>query len=242
MTHYGGFWEYWLLYHKVTFDGINKLILINPGETFIDVKADIYSAWKEWILLSSHINAKYPAALSVIGGEPLVGSEKLDSTFFLINDWKIKPYSGFYSLNLQGNLFSEDGGSIQVPADFIENQQNNITINLQTSAVVRQVESTNTITGSGGIVTASLIESQALQLTNIETISDMSNDLLITQSLLMSNMKTMLDDLYSIHGLRIGFPVKVTHTDRTIIGDTLFQSIQTVGSGSVQETVIERLT
>ena len=33
---------------KVTFDGPNKLILINHGEVSIDVKEDIYSGWKEW--------------------------------------------------------------------------------------------------------------------------------------------------------------------------------------------------
>ena len=42
--------DYWTLYHKVTFDGENRLIIINDGELNINVKQDIYSDWKEWAL------------------------------------------------------------------------------------------------------------------------------------------------------------------------------------------------
>ena len=56
MMLYGMFGQdYWELYHKVTFDGENKLIIINPGETDINVKRDIYSSWKEWILLRDYL-------------------------------------------------------------------------------------------------------------------------------------------------------------------------------------------
>ena len=44
-----GFWWEWENPQKVTFDGINKHIIINPGETQIDVQVDLYSAWKEWV-------------------------------------------------------------------------------------------------------------------------------------------------------------------------------------------------
>ena len=42
ISSYYGFWDYWNLYHKVTFDGINKLILINDGETELDFQIDVY--------------------------------------------------------------------------------------------------------------------------------------------------------------------------------------------------------
>ena len=47
-------WDYWYLYHKVTFDAANKLILVNAGVTELDWKVDVYSAWKEWVGLNAH--------------------------------------------------------------------------------------------------------------------------------------------------------------------------------------------
>jgi hypothetical protein len=113
MAWYGGFWDYWSLYHKVTFDPINKLILVNPGVTEINMKTDVYSDWKEWILLEDY--SKYPAALSVIGGEPTVAGQFVGSTFFLINGWKIRTWEGSHRLVVDGNLYSDDGLDPFVP-------------------------------------------------------------------------------------------------------------------------------
>lgn len=44
LTTFFGFWDYWELRHKVTFDGVNKLIEVNPGVTSLDVQRDLYSA------------------------------------------------------------------------------------------------------------------------------------------------------------------------------------------------------
>ena len=41
--------DYWLLFLKVSFDGVTKLITVNSNESVIDVKEDLYSAWKRWI-------------------------------------------------------------------------------------------------------------------------------------------------------------------------------------------------
>lgn len=236
---YYGYWDYWELYHKVTFDGVNKLIIINPGEYTINVKRDIYSAWKEWILLNSHYNTQFIQALSVIGGEPLSATEKLDATFFLINNWKIKPSPGSYALDIVGNLFTEDSSNILVPADVIQGVSNNISINLRTSAVVRQVTTTIS-SSSSNYVTASLIDSQASELTNINSTTLSHTQLLNSQSAILNNLQTMLDELYTIHGLKIGFPVNVTTTGRTIINGTLEQDFTTIGTGSLQQTTITR--
>ena len=53
---------------KVTFDGPNKLIIVNPGIVELDVQVDIYSDWKEWAATGD--NLKYPPALRTIGGDP----------------------------------------------------------------------------------------------------------------------------------------------------------------------------
>jgi hypothetical protein len=212
---YYGYWEYWQNYHKVTFDGVNRLILINEGETDIDVQVDIYSAWKEWSLQET--NTKYLKALNVVGGEPTVGDEKLDATYFLINGWRLKPYPGSYTLNIVGNLFEVDGGSIKVDADQNPLFPNNIAINLNTSVIVRRLETV--VSGSGtfeGIVTASLEP---------------------TQEAVLYDIQAKLEELWRIHGLDISSPLTVNLNER--IAGPITQSIN-YNSGS-QETVVTRI-
>jgi hypothetical protein len=98
---------------KVTFDGINRLIIINFGETSIDVAIDVYGDWKEWVLQND--NSKYTVAISAIGGDPIGGGRYLGSTFFLENGWKIRPYEGNHVLTVTGNLYTRDGSSPFVP-------------------------------------------------------------------------------------------------------------------------------
>jgi len=108
-----GWNEDWLLYHKCTFDGANRLILINSPETEIDVKRDVYSDWKEWASLRD--NTKYEPALRVVGGDPISESRSLGATFFLTNGWRIRPWEGTYELNFVGNLYTEEGSSPFIP-------------------------------------------------------------------------------------------------------------------------------
>lgn len=91
-----------------TFDGPNKLIILTSGTTIINTK-DMYSRWKEWVLLSD--NAKYLIALSSLGGDPLVGGQFLGTTIFLENDWKIRPQESNHVLVVEGNLYSRGGSS-----------------------------------------------------------------------------------------------------------------------------------
>ena len=104
---YYNFWEDWQLYHKVTFDGVNKLIIVNYGETTLDFGEDVYSAWKEWILVRE--NAKYLAALRTVGGDPTVGTDALGGTYFLINDWQMRTWEGDHTLTIVGNFYQDDG-------------------------------------------------------------------------------------------------------------------------------------
>jgi hypothetical protein len=140
-TYYNLEWDYWQLYHKVTFDGPNRLILVNEGETNLNVTEDIYSAWKEWIQFDSvaHFNSGFVQAMTTTGGDPLPGEEALDATFFLINGWKIKPYPGSYNLTITGNIFDVNGENIITPADRRLGVENNITISLELSAIVRRL-------------------------------------------------------------------------------------------------------
>ena len=263
---YYNFWDYWELRHKVTFDGPNRLILVNEGVTDLDVQTDIYSDWKEWAQLET--NLKYYTPFSAIGGEPTVPGQKLDVTYFLINGWKIKPYPGSYNLNIVGNIYDVNGGDIKVPADINPLYTNNITINLNTSNIVRQLSSEGS--GSGGLtvaenetlyridgnviaiqsllsspITASLDSIQTAQLNVIEQLTVSQSTQLttllstnISQSLQISDLQSKLFEVWQLHGLDINNPLLVTQTLRSF--DTVSQTIDTIGSGSSQETTIYR--
>ena len=245
LTFFYNHWDYWALYHKVTFDGVNKLILINPGETSLDVQADIYSAWKQWAILET--NLKYLNPISTVGGEPTIAGQRLDVTYFLINGWKIKPYGGTYDLTLVGNIFDVDGGSIKVPADVNPFNPNNITINTNTSVIVRRVDTT-TSGSSEGIVTASLVDNQQEALFNIEgkVVSILSllqtqpvtASLVPSQADILTELQTKMTEIWKIHGLDSGSSLLVTQTERSV--DNIVQSITTIGSGSTQQTTLTR--
>ena len=134
-----GFWEFWEAYEpddgtfgpqKVTFDGVNKLILINEPETEIDFRIDVYSNWKEW--KQTQVNSKFLQALAVVGGDPLPGNLVLGSTFFLENGWRIRSWEGDQILSIVGNVFTREGDDPVLPplGDF------KITVNFVVSTLV----------------------------------------------------------------------------------------------------------
>ncbi len=95
--------DYWLLFLKVSFDGATKLITVNSNEPVIDVKVDLYSAWKRWILTRD--NLKYINAMRTVGGDPTVQGEFLGATFFVTNGWRIVLTN---ATTIEGNIFSDD--------------------------------------------------------------------------------------------------------------------------------------
>ena len=107
--------DLWSLYHKVTFDGINKLIIVNDGETSINIEIDIYSDWKEWALQRD--NLKFLQALRTVGGDPTTGGDSLGATFFTVNNWQILINE---STNFVGNIFSDDFATPFRTADGVE--------------------------------------------------------------------------------------------------------------------------
>jgi hypothetical protein len=113
ITTFYGFWDEWQLYHKVTFDGINKMIYVNPGVTELLVGIDIYSDWKEWVAIRDH--AKFEQAMRAVGGDPLPGEDTLGATYFLTNGWRIQTWDGDHSLDVVGNLYTEEGESPFIP-------------------------------------------------------------------------------------------------------------------------------
>lgn len=91
----------------VTFDGPNlKIILPSIADYSIDL--DLYSAWKEWVLLSD--NAKYPPAFDTTGGDPISAVSRIAPYFFIRNDlgWRVQAPEATGEINLDGNLFPRD--------------------------------------------------------------------------------------------------------------------------------------
>jgi hypothetical protein len=128
---------------KVTFDGPNKLILVNNGETELDFRTDVYSEWKSWVLLSD--NSKFLQAISVIGGDPLPGGRFVGSTFFLENGWRMRTWNGDHELTVIGNVYTRTGDPVFVPTT----AAHTVSINLTTSSLVEGIST------SGSTLTAS---------------------------------------------------------------------------------------
>jgi len=118
-----GNWEFWVDYdpsntyygaQKVTFDGPNRIIYVNEGETELDVRRDIYSNWKEWTLSNQGepLPANWPIALVSVGGDTISETVKLGATFFLENGWRIKPWESAagYVLTITGNIYTREPG------------------------------------------------------------------------------------------------------------------------------------
>lgn len=116
-----GFWDLWTLYHKVTFDGANRIIRVNEGVTTLDIQTDVYSDWKEWVK-SMPDNAGWLPAIRSVGGDNTVEGQKAGDIYFLINNWKL--YIDLTKVKVTGVLFSDNfdsayydnNGVIQFPA------------------------------------------------------------------------------------------------------------------------------
>lgn len=94
------------------FDGVNKIIIEPNGAsaTIIDA-ASVYSEWKQWALN----NPMFPPAFRTLGGDDIGGGQKISGYFFLINNWRIRPYEGNHMVSVLGNLSVDGGGNPFIP-------------------------------------------------------------------------------------------------------------------------------
>ncbi len=121
------FQQQWALQQNVTFDGINRLIIIGANTTEIDVKTDIYSNWKEWVEL--YENAKFLPAIRTTGGDPIGGGEYTGDVYFLINNWRVLID---HSCNIDGVLYSDNYPSPYLAADNAQIVTNKVSAIVQT--------------------------------------------------------------------------------------------------------------
>ena len=91
--------------HKVTFDYIQRLIIVDPGTTNLDVKVDLYSDMKEWFQLGGK-NRNFLPPIRVIGGDNTIAGQKAGDIYFMQNGWRVV-YDPT-KVAVAGVLFSDD--------------------------------------------------------------------------------------------------------------------------------------
>lgn len=124
-----------ILEMSVTFNGETKIMKIDGGVTSIDVQ-EIYSRWKDWLI--DQDNIKYLPAFRYVGGDPTVNGQRLGTTYFLTNGWRIEPFSGDHVLVISGNIFTDESTNPFVKPSgmfniLITNQFSNLTTIVETS-------------------------------------------------------------------------------------------------------------
>lgn len=122
----------------VNFDGANKKIVLTTTGTY-DTEIDLYSEWKEWVILSD--NAKFLPAFDTTGGDDIGLGQEIAPYFFLRTDlgWKIQAPEADGDIIIQGNLFPRvSGQSLFLPP--VGNYTVLITQNLSAKAVVVNLE------------------------------------------------------------------------------------------------------
>ena len=92
-----------------TFDGVNRLIVIDSGVTSIGVR-DLWSRWVDWSLDGD--NGKFAAAFSTLGGDSI---DPDAGTFvpvyaFLQNGWRLRPQEATHTLAVGDGILLVAGG------------------------------------------------------------------------------------------------------------------------------------
>jgi hypothetical protein len=93
----------------VIIDGANRLFILTPGTTNINVK-DVYSRWKDWVL-SGEANW-LPAFSESVGGNPIDpgAGTSIPAYLFLINGWRFRPHEADHTLSVTGGVLLVEGG------------------------------------------------------------------------------------------------------------------------------------
>jgi len=98
----------------ITFDPTNKYINITSPSTIVTA-LEIYNAAMDWC--DEPGNMIYLVPMAAYGKFVMGAGVYSDSIFVLINGWKIKPYSGNYTLTIAGTLITDDGSPRTVLPD-----------------------------------------------------------------------------------------------------------------------------
>ena len=225
LTTFFGHWNYWNLKDKVTFDGDNKLIIINSNVAEIDIKSDVYSAWKRWKRLRD--SGKYEQAIRTIGGDPTVNALKAGDIYFLINGWRLQVDLAVTSIS--GSLFSDDFTTPLVTLEGLPAYQSFV------SNLVTGVESSG---GSGGstpqqvweYANRSLTSPTGVQQEDIDAIAaavwaSVSRTLTETGNIATADVNAIRDAVWLAASRTLTDPSGVTAQDITDIADAIWNKV-----------------
>jgi len=179
----------WLLYDKVTFDGITRIIYVHPEVTSLDIRADVYTSWIDWISL--YDNSKFLPAIRTTGLDPIGGGVYTGDVYFLINGWKL-------SINLQqvrvtGVLYSDDYPTAYYTQDLVP----------QYPATVAALVNTVSIGGAGAsaVEVRQEIDSNSTKLLalqtsidNVPTVAEITTNI-DSSSIKLAQIKAILDSM-----------------------------------------------
>ena len=89
MLFIAGAWSQdWLLQSKLDFDGEKKIITVAQGITELDIRADLYSSWIDWVATRDH--SKFLPAIRYTGLDPVGPGVFTGDVYFLVNGWKLR--------------------------------------------------------------------------------------------------------------------------------------------------------
>lgn len=206
---------------KVAFDGPTKTITVLPGVTVIDVRVDLFSAWKKWVHAG---NSQWLPAFRAVGGDYITPSSTLEEVFFTINGWKIHVNQ---TLDLYGRLYNEDtsvsalvvASGACVRTEYAESSGGG---NGATAQQIRQEIDANSVA----------LQNIASAINNIphmvrtELSPELQHLLTLSNSSLTPTQANMLLELYRIFGLDPTAPLVVTTNSRSA-GSAINQTITT---------------
>ena len=88
-----------------SFDGVNLVITLPAGQTAVNAKTELYSAWKEWFKTGT--NSRFARAFDTTGGDPTTDTGSVSAFYFLRNDlgWRIRPPEENIEVVINGNLY-----------------------------------------------------------------------------------------------------------------------------------------
>lgn len=99
------FWSEWELQEKVDFDGVNKLIIVYPHVTELDIRADVWSAWIRWDYMLDRNYNRFLGAMERTGLDDTPEGQTGDM-YFLVNGWRL--VVDLSKVKLTGILYSRD--------------------------------------------------------------------------------------------------------------------------------------
>ena len=208
-------WSYWALYQKITIDGVNKLITVNPEVTTLNIRTELYTAWVKWLALDD--NTKYLLAMRYSGLDVIPGGFTGD-VYFLTNGWKL--VVDLRAVAVAGVLYSDDYASAYYTPDTIVAQYPAVVSSLVNTVSTVQ----NVVTGDLSVVPTAAQNAAAVR-TNLTTelakINAQVNGLTPSQL-------TMLLEIYNLYGLD---PLKPL-----VVSDTLRQA------GTINQTIVSTPT